>query len=126
MSTLTINNERKLTSSIEDVSQGVDSCMSCWTVKVNVPDGQTRTVKFTHNMGIGGVSYPCMETQADYAISNDQTFEISSTKTFSFGISAASILSTTPYSSSVTVKVLNNGSTLQSKTYSRAHNDQQC
>lgn len=72
------------------ILQNSDSCGSCMAVEVEVPQGETRTVTITKN-GIGGYGYSSTNCLTSInPVTSNMTETISSTKTYSFGIDAAS------------------------------------
>lgn len=74
---------------LEDEQTNVNSCTNCKTVTVNVPNGSTYEIEIfkTGNGNWGGGSLIACQNGTNLV--SDQTFTITATETFRFGIDAA-------------------------------------
>jgi len=113
---------------IDVVGSSDSSCASCWTVRVEVPQGETRTVNFLSNFGNSGqygVGW-CTPNQGQLVIGNDVQLNITQTTEFVFGIDGASSNSGNTESSTIIMTVLDGATQLDQQSFNRQHNPINC
>lgn len=114
--------------SIENLISQNDLCGSCWDIRINVPPGETRTVVFSSNFQSNanyGIS--CNQSPNGSIVYQNQSYTITETTDFGFGIDAAmNNGGSNPYSSYILVEVLNQGNSIASASYSRNHTNVKC
>lgn len=113
---------------IETLNSQNDFCGSCWDIRINVPTGETRTVVFSSNFQSNadyGIS--CNQSPNGSIVYQDQSYTITETTDFGFGIDAAmNNGDSDPYSSYILVEVLNQGNSIASTSYNRSHTNAKC
>ena len=127
MSVLTINNAVKPTTPIQTLNSQNDLCGSCWDIRINVPAGESRTVVFSSNFQSNanyGIS--CNQSLNGDIVYQNQSYTITETTDFGFGIDAMNKKGSNPYSSYVLVEVFNQGNSIASTSYNRSHTNAKC
>ena len=113
---------------IETLNSQNDLCGSCWDIRINVPTGETRTVVFSSNFqSNANYGINCNQSPNGSIVYQNQSYTITETTDFGFGIDAAmNNGGSNPYSSYVIVEVFNQGSLIASTSYSRNHTNAKC
>lgn len=115
-------------SDIDVLTQSVGPCFSCWTINVNVPEGQPRKVSITgvFNGGAGYAAGNC--TGANPVIADIVDQDITETTTYTIGIDSTNTGSGgSDFTSTITVLVKNSGGTvLSQQNFVRTHSNQKC
>ena len=113
---------------IETLNSQNDLCGSCWDIRINVPVGESRTVVFSSNFQSNanyGIS--CNQSPNGNIVYQNQSYTITETTDFGFGIDAAmNNGGSNPYSSYVLVEVFNQGNSIASTSYNRSHTNAKC
>ncbi|MDB0602177.1 hypothetical protein PL373_13665 [Tenacibaculum maritimum] len=104
-----------------------NNCYSCMTFTVNVPQGETREVEISSNFAPSGVHGGgfCNSGTSATIINSDLTETISQSKTYTVGIDGASG-GGSQQTSTITIRVKNNGVTTDTETLSRTHANINC
>ena len=113
---------------IKTLNSQNDLCGSCWDIRINVPAGESRTVVFSSNFQSNanyGIS--CNQYPNGNIVYQNQSYTITETTDFGFGIDAAmNNRGSNPYSSYVLVEVFNQGNSIASTSYNRSHTNAKC
>lgn len=112
---------------ISEISSQNSNCFSCWTLNVDIPQGETRSVEFIFNTNGAGAPTAC--NGVGDAIIQDTEETISVSKTYRIGIDAAtdSNPSTQIISSiNVIIRESTGGNIIEQKTFERTHGNQNC
>lgn len=106
-------------------SSEIEGCFSCWSITVDVPQGEQREVQFIFNMGTGGNPTVC--PGAGTAILANTTETITASKSYRIGVDADDQGNPADQeTSTINVIVRNNGAFVEQQVFSRTHNDQNC